>query len=132
MKIGLVGYQGCGKSTMFELLTGVKPDLSKMQSGQIGIATVPDSRFDGLVELYKPKKTVPAKIELFDTPGLSRTEHGDNGQRLGVIRESKALVQVIGAYAGSEPVADVAAFNDDVILADLQIVTNRIDKLNKD
>jgi ribosome-binding ATPase YchF (GTP1/OBG family) len=103
-----------------------------MQSGQIGIATVPDSRFDGLVALYKPKKTVPAKIELFDTPGLSRTEQTVNSQRLGVIRESKALVQVIGAHSGSDPLADVSAFNDDVILADLQIVTNRIDKLNKD
>ena len=26
MKIGLVGYKGSGKSTLFEWLTGVKPD----------------------------------------------------------------------------------------------------------
>jgi len=132
MKIGLVGYQGSGKSTVFELLTGVKPDLSKVQSGQIGIATVPDERFERLVKLYKPKKTVPARIELFDTPGLSRTEHAENAQRLGVIRESHGLVQVIGQFAGSDPVADVAAFTDDVVLADLQIVTNRIERVKKD
>ncbi len=132
MKIGLVGYQGSGKGTLFELLTGVRPDPSKVQLGQVGVAVVPDDRFDGLVTLFKPKKTVPAKIELFDTPGLSRSEHSLNAQRLGVIRESKALVQVVGVFGGVEPLADVAAFDDDVVLADLLIVTNRLDKLRKD
>src|SRR3954470_18500553 len=119
MKIGLVGYQGGGKSTLFELLTGNKPDPSKVQMGQAGVAVVPDRRFDSLVKLFKPKKTVPAKIELFDTPGLSRTEQSLNAQRLGVIRESKTMVQVIGVHAGVDPLADVAAFDDDVVLADL-------------
>ena len=100
--------------------------------GQAGVAVVPDQRFDRLVTLFKPKKTVPAKIELFDTPGLSRSEQSLNAQRLGVIRESKSMVQVIGVHAGVDPLADVEAFDDDVVLADLQIVTNRIDKLKKD
>ena len=47
----LIGPSGCGKSTLFELLTGVKPDLSKVQHGKIGVAVVPDERFDGLVAL---------------------------------------------------------------------------------
>ena len=64
MKIGLVGYQGSGKSTVFELLTGQQPDLAKVQSGQSGIAVVPDARFDRLVEHHQPKKIVPSKIEL--------------------------------------------------------------------
>ncbi len=132
MKIGLVGYQGGGKSTLFHLLTGISPDPSKARSGQLGVATVPDERFDRLVAHYNPKKIVPAKIELFDTPGISRSEQKGNAERLGVIREATALVQVIGAYAGVEPLAEVEAFADDLVLADLQIVGNRVEKLRKD
>jgi ribosome-binding ATPase len=132
MKIGLVGYQGGGKSTVFELLTGTRPDPAKVHSGQVGVATVPDERFDRLVALHKPKKTVPARIELFDTPGLSRTEQSANVQRLAIIREAAALVQVIGAFAGADPLAEASAFIDDLVLADLQVVGNRIERLRKD
>lgn len=129
MKIGLVGYQGGGKSTVFELLTGIKPDISKAHSGQVGVATLPDERFDGLVRLFNPKKITPAKIELFDTPGLSRDDQQSNPQRLGVLRESDALVQVIGVFSGADPRAEAQSFQDDLILADLQVVTNRIERL---
>lgn len=132
MKIGLVGYQGGGKSTLFELLTGVQPDPSQAHTGQAGVAIVPDGRFDRLAELYQAKKLIPAKLELFDTPGLSRTQHAGNAQRLGIIREAAALVQVIGVFAGSDPLADARAFEEDLILADLQVVTNRIARLKKD
>jgi hypothetical protein len=132
MKVGLVGYQGGGKSTVFELLTGVSPDPAKTHSGQVGVATVPDERFDRLVSLYQPKKTVPAKIELFDTPGLSRDDQSLNTQRLGVIREAGILVQVVGAFSGSDSVAEVSAFVADLVLADLQVVGNRIARLKKD
>jgi len=132
MKVGLVGYQGSGKSTVFELLTGVEPDIAKAHTGQVGVAVVPDERFDQLVELHKPKKESPSKIELFDTPGLDRTHQDNNAQRLGVIRESTALVHVIGTFASSDPVADVEAFHDDIVLADLQVVNNRVERLKKD
>ena len=129
MKIGLVGYQGSGKSSVFELLTGVKPDISKAHTGQVGMATLPDQRFDRLVQLYKPKKISPAKITLFDTPGLSRDEQEGNAQRMGVLRESDALVQVIGVYRGADPRAEASSFQDDLVLADLQIMTNRLERL---
>ena len=132
MKIGLAGYQGSGKSTVFELLTGVKPDAAKAHTGQLGVAAVPDQRFDRLVEHHKPKKTVPAKIELLDTPGLCRSEHSANAAKLAVIREAAALVQVVGVFAGADPLGDVSAFQDDVILADLQVVTNRLERLKAD
>lgn len=129
MRIGLVGYQGSGKSSVFELLSGTKPDPSKAHSGQVGMATLPDARFDGLVKLYNPKKITPAKIELFDTPGLSR-EHGEsNNQRISVVREADALVHVIGSYQGGEPFADVRNFEEDLVLADLQVLQNRIERL---
>jgi hypothetical protein len=132
MKLGLVGYQGSGKSALFELLTGVKPDPAKAHLGQLGTAVVHDAQFEGLVGLYKPKKVSPARIELFDTPGLDRKDHDSNGARLGVIRESAALVQVVGSFGGADPLADVQAFHDDLVLADLQVVSNRLGRLRKD
>jgi ribosome-binding ATPase len=132
MRIGIVGYQGSGKSTVFELLTGDKPDIGKAHTGQLGTAIVPDERFDRLVEMFKPKKESPAKIELFDTPGLSRSEQAGNAKRLGIIREADALVHVVGAFTGSDPVADVQAFVTDLVLADLQVVTGRMERLQKD
>jgi ribosome-binding ATPase YchF (GTP1/OBG family) len=132
MKIGLVGYQGGGKSVLFELLTGTKADPARSHQGQSGIAIVPDERFDRLVAHYKPKKIVPARIELFDTPGLSREHPEQNASRLGVIREANALVQVIGSYSGVDAKAEVEAFEADLILADLAVVTNRLDRLKKD
>ncbi len=132
MKIGLVGYQGSGKSTLFELLTGHKPDISKSHLGQVGITTVPDERFDRLVAFHQPKKISPAKIDLFDTPGLLKGDNAQNGQRLGIIRESSTLVQVVAVFNGVDPLVEARAFEDDMIMADLQVVTNRLEKVKKD
>ena len=93
------------------------------------MATLPDLRFDGLVKLFNPKKITPAKIELFDTPGLSRQHGESNNQRISVVREAQALVHVIGAYAGSQPLADARSFEEDLMLADLQVLQNRIERL---
>lgn len=131
MKIGLVGYQGSGKSSVFELLTGTKPDPAKTHTGQLGTAVLPDPRFDGLVKHFNPKKISPARIELFDTPGLSREAGETNNQRISIVREAEALVHVIGAYAGGDPAADARRFEDDLILADLQVVQNRIERLEQ-
>jgi len=132
MKIGLVGYQGGGKSTVFELLTGIAPDPAKAHTGQVGVARVPDERFDKLVEQFAPKKVSPARIELFDTPGLNSERQERNAQRLGVIREAHALVQIIGCFAGRDPLSEVTAFEDDLILADLEVVANRMERLKTD
>lgn len=132
MKIGLVGYQSGGKSTLFELLTGVSPDISKAHTGQVGVVTILDDRFRTLVEMHQPKKESPSKVELFDTPGLSKSEQALNPQRLGIIRDSGALVQVIGCFNGVDPIEEVRQFEDDMILADMQVVNSRMEKLEKD
>ena len=130
MKIGLVGYQGSGKSTLFEWLTGVIPDLSLSHTSQSAMATIPDQRVDPLCELYQPKKVTMASLELVDTPGLDR-KHDGNAQRLALIREASCLVLVVGSFGGSDPLADTASFNEDLLLADLEIVTGRRDRLRE-
>src|SRR5688572_2647052 len=56
MKIGIAGFSGSGKSTVFHWLTGVAPDPSRSQQGQIGKPEIPDERLDWLSSIFKPKK----------------------------------------------------------------------------
>ena len=77
MKIGLVGYQGSGKSTLFHWLTGVAPDPALAHTGQSAMAPIPEPRVEQLCKIYNPKKVTLAAIELVDTPGLSRTHEGN-------------------------------------------------------
>lgn len=129
MRVGLVGFAGSGKSTLFQLLTGATPDPGKVHSGQVGIATLADPRLDFLAAMHKPKKVTAANVEMLDTPGLMPGSHGDNPQRLALIREGDALLIVLGAFAGGDPAADLAAFRDEILFADLGVVTNRADRL---
>src|SRR5947208_12369154 len=83
MKVGIAGFSGSGKSTVFQWLTGAKPDPAKSQHGQLGVARIPDDRLTWLSQLFSPKKTTPATLEFLDTPGLLATERRDNPRRLG-------------------------------------------------
>jgi GTP-binding protein YchF len=129
MRAGLAGFAGSGKSTLFQLLTGATPDPGKVHSGQVGIATLSDPRLDVLAAMHKPKKVTPATVELLDTPGLVPGTHGDNPQRLSLIREGDALLVVLGSFAGGDPAADLVAFRDELLFADLSVVTNRAERL---
>lgn len=130
MKIGLVGYQGSGKTTLFEWLTGQAPDLSLRHATQSAMATVPDGRVAALCDIYKPKKVTQAALEIVDTPGLNRKQEG-NASRLSLIREAGCLVQVVAAFNGSDPAADLNAFAEDLLLADLEVVTGRVERLRE-
>jgi len=130
MKIGLVGYQGSGKSTLFAWLTGVASDPAQAHQGQSAMAEIPDARIEQMVAIYQPKKITRAAIEIVDTPGLSR-DHQGNAARLAMLREAECLVLVAAAFDGSDPLAEVAAFDDDLILADMEIVTGRLERMTQ-
>lgn len=128
MKIGLVGYQGSGKSTLFEFLTGIRPDPAQAHVGQSAMSPVPEARVEPLCAVYHPKKVTLAALELLDTPGLARSHEG-NAARLSVLREAGCLVLVVGAFSGQDWRQDLRSFREDLLLADMQIVSGRIDKL---
>jgi ribosome-binding ATPase YchF (GTP1/OBG family) len=129
MKIGLVGFSGSGKSTVFRWLTGVAPDAARVQQGQTGIAKLPDSRVDQMSAIFKPKKTVYAEIAFLDTPGLDVSERRDNPRRLGILREADGLVVVLNGYAGGDLAAELRQFREEIAFADLEILTNRRSKV---
>ena len=130
MKIGLVGYQGSGKSTLFEWLTGMKPDPAVAHVGQSAMAPVPEARIAPLCEVYKPKKITMASLELVDTPGLDRSHEG-SAQRLAVIREAGCLVLVVAGFSQGDPLAEQRSFAEDALLADMEIVSGRVDRLRE-
>jgi ribosome-binding ATPase len=129
MRVGIVGFAGSGKSTLFQLLTGTKPDPSKIHAGQVGVATLSDPRLDYLAALHKPKKVTPATVEFLDTPGLLAGSHADNPQRLALIREGDALLIVLNGFTAGDPATQLAAFRDEMLFADLGVVTSRVERL---
>ena len=129
MKIGIAGFAGSGKSTVFHWLTGDAPDPSRAQQGQIGKPLVPDPRLEFLSGLFNPKKTTPTRMEMLDTPGLHPTERRDNPRRLAIMRDVNSLMVILTGHGGGNLVDELRRFREELIFADLEIVANRIDKV---
>jgi ribosome-binding ATPase len=128
MKIGLVGYQGSGKSTLFEWLTGATADPALARTGQSAMAEIGDPRIEQLAKIYQPKKITRAALEIVDTPGLAR-DHRGNAARLAMLREAGCLALVAAAFDGSDALAEVACFDEDLVLADMEIVSGRLERV---
>ncbi len=130
MKIGLVGYSGSGKSSLFSWLSGATPDPSAMNSAQTAMASIPEPRIEALSAIYHPKKITYAAMEIVDTPGLSR-DHVGNVSKLAHLREADFLVCVIPAFAGVDVAQEMQSFVEDMELADLEIASNRLEKIDE-
>jgi len=99
-------------------------------SGQSAMASIPDPRIEQLAAVFKPKKVTIAALEIVDTPGLSRTHEG-NAARLAMIREAGCLVLVVPAFDRPDPLADLRSIDEDLLLADMEIVTGRIERVGE-
>ena len=137
MKIGLVGYPGSGKSSVFSALTGqsVETGYGSQNKTNLGVVKVPDTRVDALSRLFSPKKTTYAEITFTDVGG----GHGEGIDRaaLGGMREVDALCQVLRAFpdaagAAPDPMRELTGLETETILADLELVEKRIAKLTKE
>jgi ribosome-binding ATPase len=129
MKVGIAGFSGSGKSTVFHWLTGVKPDPAKAQHGQVGIARMPDERLDWLSAHFKPKKTTPTTLEFLDTPGLLETERKDNPRRLAIMRDAGGLLVVLNGHGGGKLADELRRFREELLFADLEVIQGRIGRL---
>lgn len=152
MKVGIVGLPQVGKSTIFNLLTGGKADISSWggrAEAHVGIAQVPDSRLDRLAEIFKPKKITYATVEYVDLPGLARGEGkaAQQGQAKDLeaylvnLKNVDALLHVVRAFEdpniphseGSvDPRRDIGLFELEMIFSDLAMVERRLERLEKD
>ena len=144
MKIGLIGLNKTGKTTLFELLTGRGDIVAAGGKGtaNIGVGLVPDQRVDFLSALYKPKKTTYAKIELTDVAGFSLSGDGVNSgaaRFLNDVRPCDALIHVLRAFdsesavhdlASIDPARDLEAVETEMLLADMEMIEKRIVRIN--
>ena len=138
MKIGLVGMPGCGKSTVFGALTGLAVETGyagRADKANVGVVKVPDRRVDALAELYSPKKKTFAEMTFRDLAGGQ--DEGLDRTVLNAMREVDALCQVIRGFespagAAADPMAEMVDLETECILADLQVLEARTERLRKD
>ena len=134
MKVALVGLMQSGKSTLLSAISA-KP----IRAGAAGVVeeVVPvlDKRLDWLAEHSKPNRLVHATVDCLDLPGLSfADEHTRAAARrlFEQVRTVDMFVIVVKAYGdGPNPVKDLTELQTEFLLADLELVTTRIDKLEK-
>ena len=143
MKAALLGLMQSGKSTIFSAISGKAIPMAGLNAIEEAIVPVPDERLLWLEELYQPKKRVHATMDVLDLPGFSFTdEHGRTAARrlIGQIRTVDMLVLVVRAFEDPSvppyrnsvsPKRDLAELQTELLLADLELVTTRIEKLEK-
>jgi ribosome-binding ATPase YchF (GTP1/OBG family) len=143
LKVALLGLLESGKSTIFSAMSG--KGISPVGSTTIeeAMVSVPDERLDWLAEYYKPKKTTHATIDCLDLPGLNFIdEHGRVASRrlINQIRTVELVVLVIRAFEDPavpmyrnsvDPARDLAELKTELLLADLELVATRVEKLEK-
>ena len=142
---GIIGLPMVGKTTFFNLLTQARADISSFYSGRTeanqGTARIPDERIDFLSGLYRPRKTTYAQLEIIDVVGLVRGAsqgQGAGNTFLTSIRNTDALIHVVRAFNNVEvthtedsldPLRDIETINFELLLADLEMVEKRIQKI---
>jgi len=136
MKLGIIGLDGAGKSTLFEALTKVPSEgMAAKAADRFGTIRVPDGRIDWLTDLYQPRKTTYAQIEYY-LPGLAGFGQGKQKDEavLTQVRSCDALVHVVRNFTayGLEPPAPAGDFqrlDQEMMFADLLVVEKRLERL---
>ncbi len=144
---GIIGLPNVGKSTLFNAIT--KQEILAANypfatiDPNIGTVIVPDKRVEVLEQLYHPDRTIPTTFEFTDIAGLVKGASKGEGlgnKFLSHIRETNAVVEVVRCFEDSniihvdgniDPIRDIEVINVELILADLDIIDNRISKIGK-
>ncbi len=144
---GIVGLPNVGKSTLFNAIT--KKNILAANypfatiDPNIGVVTVPDKRLNVLYDMYNPARFLPTAFEFTDIAGLVKGASQGEGlgnKFLSHIRETDAIVDVVRCFENTDiihvegevdPIRDIEIINLELILADLEVIGNRIDKIAK-
>lgn len=135
MQLGIIGKPLVGKTTIFELLSEQRGSVNTSGQTNQAMAKVPDERIDYLSEIYQPKKTAYAQLELIDIPGLSPDSEKSSRVFLDQVRKADALLLVIKLFKDEfdsdlTPLADIENISYELLLSDLDLLERRIERIN--
>ena len=149
LRVGIVGLPNVGKSTVFNALTATQnAEVANYPfctiQPNIAVVPVPDERLEKLGALTPHDSVTPATIEFVDIAGLVKGASQGEGlgnQFLGTIRETAAIVHVIRCFddenvihvrGAPDPRGDIDVVNLELMLADLQQIDARLEKLSRE
>lgn len=147
MRLGIIGLPNCGKTTLFNALTGLALPTSAVSSGQFemntAVVNVPDERVDKLGEIYDTKKKVYATITYIDIGGLDKGigQGGMNGQFRTALQQVDGFVHVVRAFRSDtvphpqttiNPQRDLDTIDSEFLLIDTITVETRLERLNNE
>jgi hypothetical protein len=146
MKLGIIGFPQSGKTTIFNALTrGNAPTTAS--AGRIEVHTavvdVPDPRVDRLSALFKPRKTIYAKVTYADIAGLEggAAKSGLSGPLLNQLTQMDGLIHVVRCFTdenvphpsgGVDPLREAAAMQGELLLNDLIAVERKLERLTEE
>ncbi|MDR3696634.1 redox-regulated ATPase YchF [Mucilaginibacter sp.] len=147
LQCGIVGLPNVGKSTLFNCLSNAKAQAANFPfctiEPNVGVITVPDERLNKLVEIVKPKNTVPNVIEIVDIAGLVKGASKGEGlgnQFLANIRSTNAIIHVLRCFDNDnvihvdgsvDPIRDKEIIDTELQLKDLDSIEKKIQKVEK-
>ena len=131
MEIAILGLPRSGKSTLFEMMTGIRSREIFGEQTVRGQAKVPDQRFSRLAEVFKPKKVSPALIPFIDTNVMG--EAGWSSMRQ-ILQGADGILHVLDAHTTTDIpkiTSNYRKIADELVLSDLMVVENRMEKMAK-
>jgi GTP-binding protein YchF len=141
MKVGLVGFARSGKTTIFNVLTGMSAEVGSFETKReaaIAVLKVPDPRVDALAEIVEPDRKKYAEVTFLDFPPSEERKAALDTRSLTQMREVDALTQVVAAFddpmaaTQAEPLRDLRGFQAELILADMEVIEKRLERVRKE